>query len=266
MIASRGALEGRVREARSRKPILLMTHAVVGYPSLDANREMLQAMDAAGVDLVELQLPFSEPIADGPVFSRANQEAIRARVSWDDYFSLLESASRLRFPVLFMGYANSILQMGEELFCARLSGAGAAGFIAADLPPEEARSLNERTRSAGLDPILLMTPTSSPERLAAIAEQASGFVYCVARKGVTGRRTEMSGGVEAFIARCRKATRLPLALGVGIKTPQDVGAIRGLADIAIVGTACLEAWERAGPGGYRRLLEDLVAETMKGKP
>jgi len=266
MSAPRGALEARVREARSKKPILLMTHAVVGYPSLEANRDMLGAMDAAGVDLVELQLPFSEPIADGPVFLRANQEAIRSRVSWDDYFALVETASKLRFPVLFMGYANSILRMGEDVFCERLAKAGSAGFIAADLPPEEARSLNERARSQGLDPILLMTPTSSPERLAAIGEQASGFIYCVARKGVTGRRTELSGGVEAFIAKCRRATGLPLALGFGIKTPEDVAAVRGLADIAIVGTACLEAWERSGPEGYRRLLEDLVAETLRSGP
>ena len=266
MTSPGGALETRVREARSRKPILLMTHAVVGYPSLDANREMLQAMDAAGVDLVELQLPFSEPIADGPVFSRANQEAIRGRVSWDDYFGLVESASKLRFPVLFMGYANSIFQMGEEPFCSRLARAGAAGFIAADLPPDEARTLNERARSQGLDPILLMTPTSSPERLAAIAEQASGFIYCVARKGVTGKRTELSGGVEDFMARCRRATGLPLALGFGIKTPEDVAAVRGLADIAVVGTACLEAWERSGSAGYRRLLGELAAETLRSRP
>jgi tryptophan synthase alpha chain len=257
-----GKLEARVREARARKPLLLMTHTVAGYPSIEANREMLRAMDSAGVDLVELQLPFSEPIADGPVFSRANQEAIENRVSWDDYFALLRSASELRFPALFMGYANSILQMGEERFSTRLAESGASGFIAADLPPEEARSLNERARGMGIDPILLMTPTSSPERLSEIAAQASGFVYCVARKGVTGKPTDLTGGVEAFMARCRKATRLPLALGFGIKTAADVRAVRGLADIAIVGTACLEAWEQSGPDGYRRFLASLAAATV----
>jgi tryptophan synthase alpha chain len=254
-----GRIEPCLRERLAASPLLVMAHAVVGYPSLDANREMLAAMDAAGVDLVELQLPFSEPIADGPVFVRANQEAIRAGISWEDYFGLVAWASRrVRFPVLFMGYYNSILQMGEERFARRLAEAGGRGYIVADLPPEEAGTLNRSGRAAGLDPILIMTPTNTPDRLAAIAREASGFVYCVARKGVTGKRTNLSIGVAEFLARARQATWLPLALGFGLKTPEDVAAVRGLAEIAIVGTACLEAWERLGASGYRGFLEGLV--------
>jgi len=257
-----GGLEAHVRGRRREKPILLMAHAVVGYPSIEANWSMLEAMDAAGVDIVELQLPFSEPIADGPLFIKANQEAIAAGVAWEGYFRLVErAAAAFRFPVLFMGYYNSILQMGEERFAERLAGAGGRGFIAADLPPEEAQALHAAARRRGLDPILIMTPTNSPERLAAIAGSASGFVYCVARKGVTGKRTELSSDVRSFLERARAATRLPLALGFGIKTPEDVRAARGLADIAIVGTACLEAWEDGGRDGYRRFIEGLAAET-----
>lgn len=259
--ASEG-LEAHVRGRRREKPILLMAHAVVGYPSIEANWAMLEAMDAAGVDLVELQLPFSEPIADGPLFIKANQEAIASGITWEAYFGLVRRAtSAFRFPVLFMGYSNSILQMGEERFAERLAGAGGRGFIAADLPPEEAQALHACARRRGIDPILIMTPTSSPERLAAIARQASGFVYCVARKGVTGKRTEISSDVHGFLERARAATRLPLALGFGIKTPEDVRAARGLADIAIVGTACLEAWEEGGREGYRRFIEGLAAAT-----
>jgi tryptophan synthase alpha chain len=257
-----GGLEAHVRGQRSKKPALLMTHAVVGYPSLEANWEMLSAMEDAGADLVELQLPFSEPIADGPWFVKANQGAIHSGVRWDDYFHLVERASKaFPFPILFMGYYNSVFRMGPGTFCERLSSAGARGFIIADLPPEEARELNSSARERSLDPILIMTPTNSPRRLAEIASQASGFVYCVARKGVTGKRTDLSGEVQAFLSRCRAATALPLALGFGIKTPEDVRALRGLADIAIVGTACLEAWERGGPKGYRELLKGLAAET-----
>jgi tryptophan synthase alpha chain len=106
-----------------------------------------------------------------------------------------------------------------------------------------------------------MTPTNSPSRLAEIGRQASGFVYCVARKGVTGKKTDLSQGVEALIARCRRATALPLAVGFGIKTPADVRELRGIADIAIVGTACLEAWEQRGPSGYGEFLKALAAET-----
>jgi tryptophan synthase alpha chain len=137
------------------------------------------------------------------------------------------------------------------------------GFIIADLPPEEAAELHAMARAHALDPILLMTPTSSPARLAEIGRQASGFVYCLARKGVTGKRSDLSRGVEQFQARCRTATPLPLALGFGIRTPADVRALRGLADIAIVGTAGLEVWEARGPGAYREFLKALAAAVVK---
>lgn len=256
-------LERHVRERLAKKPLLLMAHAVVGYPSLDANWAMLEAMDGAGVDLVELQLPFTEPIADGPSFVKANHEAIQAGTAWRAYFELTaRAATRFTFPILFMGYYNSVFRMGPEGFCARLADAGMRGFILPDLPPEEAAELNAMARARELDPVLIMTPTSSPARLAEIGRQASGFVYCTARKGVTGRRTDFSQGVRAFLERCRAATPLPLGLGFGIKTAADVRELRGLADIAIVGTACLEMWEAHGESGYRQFLKTLAAETL----
>jgi tryptophan synthase alpha chain len=255
-------LERHVREGLETKPILLMTHVVVGYPSLEANWTMLEAMEAAGVDLVELQLPFSEPIADGPSFVRANQEAIRAGTAWATYFDFATRASKqFRFPLVFMGYYNSVFRMGGARFCTRLAAAGMRGFIVADLPPEEALELNAMARAHELDPILLMTPANSPERLHEIGRHASGFVYCLGRKGVTGKKTDLSQGVAEFLARCRAATSLPLALGFGLRTPADVRALRGLADIAIVGTACLETWEERGPDGYREFLQALAGET-----
>lgn len=255
-------LESYVRSRLKEKPLLLMAHAVAGYPSIDANRAMLEAMEATGVDIVELQLPFSEPIADGPVFVKANQEAIARGIRWDDYFELLAWASRrCSFPALFMGYANSVYRMGSEEFCRRLGAAGGRGFIVADLPPEEGRELNERARASRIDAILIATPMTTDERLAEIACQSSGFLYCAARKGVTGRRTDLSAGVGEFLARVRRATPLPLGLGFGLKTPQDIRSVRGKADIAIVGTACLDAWEREGAEGYRRFLGELVAAT-----
>jgi tryptophan synthase alpha chain len=260
--ARTATLEDHVRERRATKPLLLMAHVVVGYPSLDANWAMLEAMDEAGVDLVELQLPFSEPIADGPSFVRANQGAIQGGTSWNAYFDLAwRAAKRLRFPLLFMGYYNSIFRMGADGFCARLAAAGLRGFIVADLPPEEATELNATARAHALDPILLMTPMNSPERLVEIARHASGFVYCIARKGVTGKKTDLAQGVDAFLARCRAATPLPLALGFGLRTAADVRALHGLADIAIVGTACLETWEQRGPDGYRELVTSLASAT-----
>jgi len=259
-------LEARVRERLAGTPLLIMAHVVVGYPSLDANWAMLEAMEAAGVQLVELQLPFSEPIADGPWFVKANQEAIRRGTTWRDYFDLAaRAAARFSFATIFMGYYNSVFRMGAERFCARLAETGMRAFIVPDLPPEEAVDLNAAARARALDPILLMTPASSPARLAEIGRQASGFVYCTARKGVTGKKSDLSQGVDAFLARCRAATSLPLALGFGIKTPADVRALRGLADVAVVGTACLEAWEQRGPEGYREFLVTLRS-AAEGEP
>jgi len=256
-------LESQLRQRLASKPLLLMTHLVVGYPSLDANWAMLKAMDRAGVDLVELQLPFSEPIADGPSFVKANHHAIHAGTAWRAYFDLAErAATQFSFPIVFMGYYNSVFRMGTEHFCARVSETGMRGFILPDLPPEEATELNAVARGSGLDPILIMTPTNSPARLAEIGRQASGFVYCTARTGVTGRKTNISQDVAAFLERCRTATALPLGLGFGIRTAGDIRAIRDIADIAIVGTAGLNAWEEHGADGYLQFLEDLAAETV----
>ena len=252
-----------IREKLAKRSPLLMTHAVVGYPSLDDNWTMLEHMAAAGVDIVELQMPFSEPIADGPTFVKANQDAISRGLLWDQYFDFVARAAKtFEFPILFMGYYNSVFRMGHRIFCERLEQAGARGFIIADLPPEEATDLNDRAGKLDLSPILIMAPTGSDARLAQIAAHAAGFVYCVARKGVTGKRTDLDLGVGEFLTRCRQATDLPLALGFGIKTPDDVRSVKPLADIAIVGTACLEAWETQSEAGYKDFLSQLTAASL----
>ncbi|MBI2994393.1 MAG: tryptophan synthase subunit alpha [Gammaproteobacteria bacterium] len=258
------ALEPFIRDRLKDRPLLLMTHAVVGYPSLDANWQMLECMQKAGVDLVELQLPFSEPIADGPTFIKANQSALTTGLHWDDYFGLLARASReFTFSLLFMGYYNSVFRMGHAAFCDRLARAGAGGLIVADLPPEEACDLMQEAESRQLDFIRLMAPTNSSARLREIADGASGFVYCVARKGVTGRATELDESVVAYVKRCRAATRLPIALGFGIRSSEHMTRLRGIADIAIVGSACLEAWEQKGRDGYAALLKELAGATSR---
>lgn len=262
-VSQRAGLEAYVRRRLEEKPLLLMAHLVVGYPSLEANWAMLEAMEQAGVDLVELQLPFSEPIADGPSFVRANHHAIQAGVTWQAYFDLAARVTAtFRFPVVFMGYYNSVFNMGPARFCESLSTAGIRGFILPDLPPEEAAELNALARARELDPIFIMTPTNSQARLEEIGSHASGFIYCAARKGVTGRHTDLSQGVPTFLENCRKATSVPLGLGFGIAAPEHVRELRHLADIAIVGTAGLAAWEERGPAGYARYMKAMVAETV----
>jgi tryptophan synthase alpha chain len=257
-------LEAYIRQRLQQKILLLMTHTIVGYPSLDANMAMLEAMQRVGVDLVELQLPFSEPIADGPVFVRANQRALDTGMNWERYFHFMQRVtSAFDFKVVMIGYYNSILQMGHDTFCACLAEHGGSGFIVADLPPEEGHDLYQHAEALHLAPIPLMTPTNSLARLQQIAQYARGFVYCVARRGVTGRKTDIDLSLEAFIGRCRQATSLPLALGFGLRTGADLRRIQGLVDIGTVGTALLVAWEQGGPEQYAKLLQDLQAGTMR---
>ncbi len=253
-------MEDYIRQRLQRKRLLLMTHAIVGYPSFEANMAMLEAMQRADVDLVELQLPFSEPIADGPVFVRANQYALEAGVAWENYFAFMQRVTAaFDFKVLMMGYYNSILQMGHERFCACLAEHGGGGFIVADLPPEEADDLHQYAAAYQQAPTVMITPLNSAPRLQKTPPTPTAFVYCVARRGVTGRQTQVDESLEAFIARCRSATSLPLALGFGLRTHQDLQRVKGLVDIGIIGTALLTAWEQGGAERYSALLQELTS-------
>jgi tryptophan synthase alpha chain len=242
------------------RQILLMTHLVVGYPSLDANRTMLRLMAEHDVDVVELQMPFSEPVADGPIFVRANQEALTQGLRLDTYFEFLAHAGETcSFPRLFMGYYNTVFRAGHEPFCARLEEVGASGFILPDLPYEEYGDLFEVSAGRHLDPILLMTPTNTEARLGQLGARARGFVYAVARKGVTGRRTELQEELYGFLETCRAATDLPLALGFGLRGGADLRTLHGHVEIGIVGSALLQAWEEGGETAYAALLGELGA-------
>lgn len=252
-------LEVYIRQRLTHKKMLLMTHVVVGCPSFDDNMAMLEIMQRAGADIVELQLPFSEPIADGPVFLRANQHALEAGVNWEQYFRFMQRASQaFDFKILMMGYYNSIFQMGHETFSACLAEHGGCGFIVADLPPQEGEALFAEAARFDLAPVVLMTPTNSIERLRQVAQYARGLVYCVARKGVTGSRTHIDQSLDAFIDRCRQVTSVPLALGFGLRSGADLRQIRERVDIATIGTALLEAWRQGGAAQYEHLLREMA--------
>jgi tryptophan synthase alpha chain len=244
------------------KKILLMTHLIVGFPSLEANWQMLEAMQAADVDLVELQMPFSEPIADGPLFVRANQSALHNGIDWQAYFSFMsEARDQFSFPLLMIGYYNSAFTMGHRSFCSRLQDYGAQGFILPDLPVEEYDDLFELSDEFGLSPIQLCAPTHTEERLQALCEHGRGFIYCVARKGVTGAQTSVESEVLHFLERCRKHTTLPLALGFGLSRGEDLRQLHNAADIAVVGSALLTSWEKGGRDAYIKHLQELSAAT-----
>lgn len=239
-------LEAEIRKRRANKDILLMTHIVLGYPSMDASRKIAHQMVEAGVDLMELQIPFSEPIADGPVILHANQRALAAGATVDGCFALAQELAReLPIPFVFMSYYNVAWKRGLARFAAQTREAGLHGAIIPDLPFEEGAALLSAFDAQQLDPIFIFSPNTSEQRMRQIAERARGFVYCVARKGVTGSQTEF-GELGDYLARCRRATQLPLALGFGVKSRADVAAIAGQVDIAVVGSETIRVVDQHG--------------------
>lgn len=253
-------LEAFIAERKKSKELLVMAHVVCGYPSFEENLQELEIMAEAGVDLVELQFPFSEPSADGPLFVRANEQSLKAGTTVDQCFDFMRQVSaRFPFKVLMMGYYNTVFKMGEDVFVQRLKEAGGVGYILPDLPVEEAGNLHALSAEADVEPVILMTPTSSDKRLAQLGAASRGMVYAVARKGVTGSKTDMGDDVLALIDRCRQHTDVPIGVGFGISSKADMDFLKGSADLAIVGTAALKIWEQSGAEGLRGFFAELMA-------
>ncbi|MCU0555684.1 MAG: tryptophan synthase subunit alpha [Desulfobacterales bacterium] len=253
-------LETYLRRQREKKDILLMTHIVVGYPSFEASFEIVKAMVAAGVDLMELQIPFSEPIADGPVILRANQEVLGrgARVRQSLAFAERVTAA-FDIPFLFMTYCNIVFKYGVADFAAEMARIGMAGAIVADLPPEEGETYLTAMQAHQLAPIFIFSPTTGQARMRMLAGHGRGFIYCVARKGVTGQQTAFSQELEGYLARCRQATDLPLALGFGVKDRADIDFLRGKVDIAVIGTETIRLVDQHGVGAVEGFIRSLLS-------
>lgn len=241
-------LEQYIKEQRQQKSILLMTHIVLGYPNFETSIEIVDAMVEAGVDLIELQIPFSEPMADGPVILHANQRALEAGATVDKCFLIAEKLAKKhpQVPLLFMTYFNIVFKRGLKQFALDTHAAGLRGAIIPDLPHEEGGELFDEMRKQGLEPILLFSPSTSESRMREIAHQQSGFIYTIARKGVTGAKTDFDS-LDPYLKRCRSATSLPLALGFGVKDRSDVDALIGKVDIAVVGSQTIKIIDEQGP-------------------
>jgi len=254
-------LTADIRQRLKNKPILLMTHLVLGYPSLAVNREVIRQMAENGVDCIELQIPFSEPMADGPVILKANQDALARGIKVADCLDFAGEMVR-EFPqvnFLFMTYYNIIFRYGEEAFIKRAAGIGIRGFIVPDLPPEEGESYLRLSKQYDTAPIMFFTPTSSEERMREVAGYGAGFIYCVARKGVTGKQTTMDDSLAGHLARYRAATDLPLAVGFGISSRADVAMLEGKADMATIGTATIRLVDEQGPDAVGPFIAGLLS-------
>lgn len=244
----------------------LIAGVTVGFPSVEATLEIVPAIVAAGVDMVELCVPFSDPLADGATIQRSSHAALQQGVTLQ---SCLDVAATLReqlptTPLLFMGYFNPILKMGVEKFVEESERAGADGLIVPDLPPEEATVLLKACQARGIDVVFLASPTSTEERLEKVARSSSGFVYCVSLTGVTGARTQVGSGLPAFLARMREHTKLPLAVGFGISEAQHVRSVGEHAEAVIVASALVNAIEAGGRSGYVASATRFIAKLREG--
>ncbi len=221
----------------------LMPYLTVGYPTKEQTADLAQAAVEAGADMLELGIPFSDPLADGATIQHTTQIALEQSTTVG---TCLGTVAELRtrgidVPLLLMGYYNPIFQWGLETFCAACAKVGADGLIVPDLPPEEADDLQAACRAHGLDLIMFLAPTSTDERIRQVARRASGFLYLVSLTGVTGARDTLPVELEQFVARVRAATDLPLAVGFGVGSPQQAARVARIADGVIVGSALLRA-------------------------
>ncbi len=225
----------------------LVAYITAGDPSLAASEKIVLAAAEAGADVIELGVPFSDPVADGPTIQRASERALRSGTT---LAGVIELVRRLRLktdvPLIFFSYFNPILQMGVEKFADAAANAGADGVLATDLTPEEGGEYRAVIQARGLDTIFLAAPTSTDERLAKIAEYSSGFLYLISRTGVTGARESLPEDLPSLARRARQFTKLPLAVGFGISQPEHVTVLGGIADAAVVGSALVAEIEKAG--------------------
>ena len=241
-------LEETLKKRRQEKDILLMTHLVLGYPSFEVNRRIIAQMVDNGVDCIEMQIPFSEPMADGPVILKANQDSLAAGTTVAACLEFgREMAASYDIPFLFMTYYNIVFKYGEERFLEAAKAAGITGLIIPDLPPEMGGEFMTMARDREIAPIMIIAPTSTDERMAELNGWADGFIYCAARRGVTGKKSEFGNELYAYLARCRRATNLPMAVGFGIQNRDDVAALIGRADMAVIGSRTIRLVDEEGP-------------------
>ncbi len=238
----------------------LMPYLMVGFPERDTALDLAPALEAAGADLFELGVPFSDPLADGATIQRAAERALANGVRLGTCIETVAELRRrgVRAPLVMMGYFNPFLRYGLPRLVADAAAAGADGLIIPDLPPEEAGECQSLCRAAGLDLIFFVAPTTPDERLATIAGMASGFIYCVSLTGVTGARRELWPGLPDFLARVRRHTDLPLVVGFGISSAAHVRQVGAYADGAIVASALINQIEGAPPDGQVGAAEAFV--------
>jgi len=253
----------RISEAFGKGSSAFMPYFTIGYPDYETSLDVVEACVEAGADLMELGVPFSDPLADGPTIQHSTQVALENGITVKH---CLEAVAELRargvtIPLIFMGYINPMLAYGLEKFVTEAAQAGVSGFIVPDLPPDEGDELRLLCKQYGLDLVFLLSPNSSDDRVRFVTEQSSGFVYLVSVLGITGERKALPVELAEFVARVRSQTDKPLAVGFGISTPEQAAAVGRIADGVIVGSALIKVAGQADDpvataGGFVRKLKE----------
>lgn len=243
--------QGRIAETfariRASSEPGLITYVTAGDPDLPKTEEILLALDRAGADVLEIGVPFSDPLADGPVIQRATERALASGTTLSRVLDLVSRVRpRLRAPVVIFSYANPVFRLGAERFADRASEAGVDGVLVLDLPIEEADDFRNLLCRRAIDTILLLSPTTTDQRLSKAATLGSGFLYAISRLGVTGARDQLADGAKELVERIRRVTDLPVALGFGISRPEHVREVGQWADAAVVGSALVSVIAESG--------------------
>jgi tryptophan synthase alpha chain len=261
MVNELSKLAAVFQQAKSRNEAALIPYITSGYPDIATNEALILELFRSGADIVEIGIPFSDPLADGATIQRAGAKALEQGVTVS---TCLEIAGHVRDsgygPIVLMGYYNSILNHGLNRFAIDCRLSGIAGLIVPDLPPEEAGELRSACSANGVDLVFLLAPTSTEDRIRLAAGESSGFVYCVSVTGVTGSRASAPAGLEEFLLRIRICTSLPLAVGFGISTPPQARSVAKVADGVIVGSALIDTIDRANGGDCIAAVRDYIRE------
>ena len=260
-------LEAALDRARTERRVALFPYLTAGYPDESACEELLLAAAESGADGLEIGIPFSDPLADGVTLQRASQAALAGGANLGRALSLAgRLRARVELPIVFMSYLNPLLRYGFERFAKDAAQCGVDGLIVPDVPPEEAEAFQSSCAAHGIHYVYMLAPTSTDERMAAVAARASGFIYCVALVGVTGARTSVASGLSEFLDRIRRHTSLPLLVGFGVSSAEHVRAIRAAgADAVVVASALVDRVDAANPderrGTVSRFVRDLASAT-----
>lgn len=248
---------------KQNKKIGLMTHVVVGFPNLEATIRIVKDMEKAGVDFVELQIPFSDPLADGPTIMHANDVSLANGTTIDDCFKIMKTLSvEVQIPLLFMGYYQSVFHVGVDEFCRCALKAGAQGLIIPDIPIDEEAHEHfiHACEKNNLNHIRLFSPTSTEDRIQLNAKVQNGFVYCTSRSGITGANNELDPTVVTYLDTVKKYITVPIALGFGISTPEHISALVGKVDIAVVGSAVIDVVNKDGIDSVTPFIKTLLSK------